>query len=106
MDSKQLLNPIGELCALAGPVGNAVALEIHSRRFGARIVEADHLDRPAVARAVLLDHDNTIIRLLASAEARDKSSTLCLRPFPKRLEPVQATLWEYVLDLEPAPRGC
>src|ERR1700722_6254709 len=66
---QQLGYAFGGLCSVVGPVLDALTLQIDGGRAGARVVRAHHLDRPAVAGAVLLNHNNTIIRLLPCTEA-------------------------------------
>ena len=67
---EQLGNAIGELGAVAGPILDAVFLEQHACRVGARVVSPHHFNRTAIARAILLDHNNTVVRLLARSKAR------------------------------------
>ena len=67
---KQLSDAVGELCSVAGPVVDAVALEVDRGRSGAGIVDADHLDGAAVAGAVLFNDNDAIVGLLACAYAR------------------------------------
>ena len=66
-----------EMRSLTEPVLDALFLQIHSCRVGARIVESYHFNRMAVARPVLLDYNNTINGLLDFAlhGAKDESST-------------------------------
>src|ERR1700691_1180346 len=59
-----------ELRALAAPVGDPLMLQVHAGRVSAGIVGAHNLDGAAIAGAVLLNHDNAVIRLLAGAETR------------------------------------
>src|SRR5581483_8147764 len=66
----QLAHAVGELGAFADPVLHAVALQFDGGRGGTRIVGAYYLDGAAVAGAVLLNHDNTVVRLLTGANAR------------------------------------
>ena len=67
---QQLANAIGQLGSIAGPVVDAVALQINRRRVGARIVRSYNFDRTAIAGAVLFDNHNTIVRLLTRSNAR------------------------------------
>src|ERR1035437_10055611 len=57
----QLRDDRGQLRAHAAPVGDALVLQIHRGRLGARVVGADDLDRTAVAGAVLLDDHATVV---------------------------------------------
>src|SRR5580698_6883447 len=66
----QLGDAVGHLGALADPVLDALMLEGNGGWVGAGIVGADNFDRTAIAGAILLDHDNTVIRLLGGANAR------------------------------------
>ena len=67
---EKLSHAVRHLRAVAGPIGNAVALELDTGGAGPRIIRADHFDRPAVACAVLFDHNNAVVRLLPRTNAR------------------------------------
>jgi hypothetical protein len=67
---EQLGDTIGELRSIAGPMRNAVLLQQDARGIGTRVIRSYHLDRTAIARAVLLDHHNSVIRLLARSKTR------------------------------------
>src|ERR1700691_4015136 len=66
---QQFGHTLGELCSVAGPVLYALTLQIDGGRIGAWVIGPHHLDRPAIASTVLLNHNNTIIRLLPCTEA-------------------------------------
>ena len=66
---EQLGHTFGELCSVAGPVLYALTLQIDGGRIGPWVIGAHHLDRPAIAGTVLLNYNNTIIRLLPCTEA-------------------------------------
>ena len=67
---EQLLNPVRELSSLAGPVIDALALDVDGGGVGAGVVGAYHFDRAAVAGTVLLNYNDTVVRLLAGAKTR------------------------------------
>ena len=50
-------------------VSGTVTLEVEVGRGGAGIVGTDDLNSTAIAGAVFLDHDDTVIRLLARSNA-------------------------------------
>ncbi len=60
---------LGELSTLAGPVVDAVALQSDAGGFGAGVIGADNFDGAAIAGAILFNDDNTIVGLLAGANA-------------------------------------
>ncbi len=70
MLGKELANGLGELGAFAGPVVDAVALEVHGGGLGAGVVGADHLDRAAIPGTILFDDNDAIVGLLTGANAR------------------------------------
>ncbi len=70
MLGQELPDGLRELGSLAGPVVDAVALEVDSSGLGAGVVGADDLDRAAVAGAVLFDDNNAVMGLLTGANAR------------------------------------
>jgi len=51
------------------PVQRPVFLDGHGDRFGARIVEPDHLDVTPVARAARIGHDDTVAWLFFTSNA-------------------------------------
>ena len=53
----------------------ALTLQIYSGWAGAWVIGAHYLDRPAIAGTVLLNHNNTIIRLLPCTEASQTESS-------------------------------
>jgi hypothetical protein len=65
----ELGNGLRELRALAGPVVDAVALEGDGGGLGAGVVGTNHFDGATVTGAVLFDDDDTIVGLLAGANA-------------------------------------
>ncbi len=71
---RELLNQFGHairhLCAHAHPILDAVVNEIHCRRVGAGVVGPHNFNRTPVASAILLNDNNTVIRLLGGANAR------------------------------------
>jgi len=69
-DLNQLGNAVGELCSLAGPIINALLLQLEGGRAGAGIVGAHNLNGAAIARAILLNYDYSIVRLLTRTKAR------------------------------------
>jgi hypothetical protein len=66
---EQLGYTFGKLCSVVGPVLYALTLQIDGGRIGAWVIGAHHLDRPPIAGTVLLNYNNTIIRLLPCTEA-------------------------------------
>jgi hypothetical protein len=70
---EQLGNGDRELGTFAGPVVDALALDVDGGGAGAGVVGANHLDRATVAGAVLLNDNDTVIRLLAGAKARQSN---------------------------------
>jgi hypothetical protein len=62
--------PLGEQSTIADPEVDAVSLEIKRGGRGARIVGANDFDGAAVARAILLDDNDSVVGLLAGANAR------------------------------------
>src|SRR5579872_1257810 len=85
---QQLADGLRQLRALRGPVVDAVALEIHAGRVGARIVGAHHLDGAAVAGAILLDNNDAVVRLLAGAYARQTNHQHWKGPLKKTLKKI------------------
>ena len=67
---EELANTFRELCALAGPVVNALALKVYAGGVGAGVVGADNFDRAAVAGAVLFNYNDAIVGLLSCSNAR------------------------------------
>ncbi len=61
---------MGNLSALGLPVLDAVQLQYDGGRFGTRIVCPDDFHRAAISRPVLFNDNDTILRLLARAPAR------------------------------------
>src|SRR5215831_20212033 len=59
-----------KLGAHAAPVSDAIVLQVDRCGVRTRIVGADDLDRAAIAGAVLLNHYDTVVGLLAGANAR------------------------------------
>ena len=70
MLGQELADGFGELCAFAGPVVDAVALEVNGGGLGAGVIGADHFDRAAIAGAILFDDNDAIVGLLTGANAR------------------------------------
>src|ERR1039457_6511730 len=66
----QLPYAVRQLRTLAGPIRNALALQFHAGGIGARIISAHHFHRAAVARTVLLNYDDAVVRLFARTAAR------------------------------------
>ena len=67
---QQLGHAVGELGSVAGPVLDAVLLQQHACRARPRVVSANDFNRTTIARTILLDHDYSVIRLLARSKAR------------------------------------
>jgi len=67
---EQLADAVRQLCAVTGPVSDAVALEFYAGWVGTGVVGTDHFNGTTVAGAVFLDNNNTIMGLLAGANAR------------------------------------
>ena len=84
--AEQLAYGLGELCALGGPVVDALTLEVDSGGVGAGIVGADNLDGTTVAGAILLNNDNAIVGLLAGANARQTNHQHWVVPLKKSLD--------------------
>jgi hypothetical protein len=59
-----------DLSSLGCPVVDAIALEFDAGGVGAGIVSTNHLDRTAIAGAVLLDDNDAVMGLLTGANAR------------------------------------
>jgi hypothetical protein len=68
--SHQLANTIRQLCAIAGPIIDTVALQVHSCGGCARIVGAHHFNGTAVTGPVLFNNDDAIVGLLTRSNAR------------------------------------
>src|SRR5581483_797443 len=67
---QQLVHGFRRLRALREPVINALAVQVHGRRVGARVVRAHHLHRASIARALLVNHHHAIVGLFARTNAR------------------------------------
>src|SRR5450755_1673420 len=67
----QLLYPVRHLRALARPISDALALKKDGCGLCPWVVSAHHFHRAAVTCAVLLDDNNTVMRLLARTTARE-----------------------------------
>src|SRR6201996_9158296 len=67
---EQLSDAIRELSAIAGPVIDAILLQEHAGGASPRIIGSYHFNGPAVAGAVLFNHDHTVVRLLTRSKAR------------------------------------
>ena|SRR5580700_10853628 len=67
---QKLFDAIGELSAFAGPIIDALTLEVDGSGVGAGVVGAYHFQGAAIAGTILLNDDNTVIRLLAGAKTR------------------------------------
>lgn len=67
---EELANGLGELSSLAGPVVDAIALEVNGGGLGAGVVGTDNFDRTAVAGAIFFDDNDAIMGLLTGANAR------------------------------------
>jgi hypothetical protein len=67
---QKLSYTVRQLCAVAGPILNPVALQVNGRRVRAWIVGANHLDRTAIAGAILFNHNDAIVGLLTRSNAR------------------------------------
>jgi len=68
--SQQLANPVGQLCAVAGPVVNAIALQLNRRGVRARIVGTHNLYRAAITGAVFFNNNDAVVGLLTRSNAR------------------------------------
>ena len=66
---EQLGDALGELSAVAGPVGDAVALEVDGRGVGAGVVGPDDFDGTAIAGAILFNDNDTVVGLLGGSNA-------------------------------------
>src|ERR1700750_2028173 len=72
---------------MAGPVLDAIFPQQHACRIGAGIVGAHYFNRTAIARALLLNHDYSVVRLLTRSEARQTNHQHRISvPFSKLLE--------------------
>src|SRR5450755_2849042 len=67
----QFLHAVRHLRAFAGPIRNALGLQQDGCGLGPWVVSAHHFHRAAVTCAVLLDDNNTVMRLLARTTARE-----------------------------------
>jgi hypothetical protein len=67
---QQLSNSIGQLGSIAGPIVNAVALQINGRGGRTRIVGAYNLYRTAITRAIFFNNNDAVVRLLTRSNAR------------------------------------
>ena len=67
---EQFANGLGETSALAGPIVNAIALEIDACGGGAGIVGAYNFYGTAVAGTVLFDHNDAVMGLFARSNTR------------------------------------
>ena len=67
---KKLPDTIGQLCAIAGPVVDAVALQVNGRGVGAWIVRTHNFDRTAVTGTIFFNYDDAVVRLLTRSNAR------------------------------------
>jgi hypothetical protein len=67
---EELANGLGELGAFAGPVVDAIALEVDGGGFSAGVVGTDHFDRTAIAGAIFFDDNDAVVGLLTGANAR------------------------------------
>ena len=107
---QQFAYTIGELCAFRHPVINPLALQFHASWVGAGIVSTHHFDRTPIASAILFDDNDTVIRLLGGANARqtnhDHGDTF---PFNSSESDESICLNEYAsvtqgrLEIQPAP---
>ncbi len=88
MLGQKLADGLGELCALAGPVVDAITLEVHGGGLGAGVIGADHFDRAAIAGAILFDDNDAIVGLLTGANARQTNHQHRVDPL-KKLECIQ-----------------
>ena len=68
--SEEFSDAVRKLRAIADPVVDAVALEFERGGRGARVVCSNDFDGAAIACAILLDDNYSIVGLLAGANAR------------------------------------
>jgi hypothetical protein len=68
---EQFAYRLREAGSLAGPVFDAVALQLDGGGVGAGVIGAHHFDGAAVAGAVLLNDNDAIVGLLARSNARE-----------------------------------
>jgi hypothetical protein len=83
MLGEKLADGLGELSALAGPVVDAIALEVNGGGLGAGVVGTDHFDRTAIAGAIFFDNNDAIVGLLAGANARQTNHQHRVDPLKK-----------------------
>ena len=74
---EQLRDRVARLCALAEPVLHLRLVELDDRRVGLRVVAADDLDEPPVARRALVGDDDPVDR--GSSSTR-RGSVSCVLP--------------------------
>jgi hypothetical protein len=67
---QQLSNSIGQLSAIAGPIVDAVTLEVNGRWGCTGIVGAYNLYRTAITRTIFFNNYDAIVGLLTRSNAR------------------------------------
>ena len=87
MLGEELADGLGELGAFTCPVVDAIALEVDGSGLSAGVIGADHLDRAAIAGAILFDDNDAIVGLLTGANARQTNHQH--RVDPLKLECIQ-----------------
>src|SRR5580765_4309251 len=74
LGAQQLAHGVGGLSALGQPRADPVLVELDRRRLGLRVVLANRLDEPAVARGALVGDDHPPDRVLLAAHTREPES--------------------------------
>jgi hypothetical protein len=67
---EELADGLGKLGSFAGPVIDAIALEVDGCGLGAGVVGTDHFDGTAIAGAIFFDDNDAVVGLLTGANAR------------------------------------
>ncbi len=67
---EQFTNSLGKLGTVAGPIGDAVVLQVHAGRIGAGIVGANNFYRTAITGTVFFNNNDAVVGLLARSNTR------------------------------------